>query len=722
VKWGAHEVDGRVAAQNAVKIRAALRQSIDAKQLFADYQLSQPHASGNMTQDRARARAWAIMNIRFNNDPLAATLIRLWAEAWILGDDAAGEALYYGRKTIKSVEAAVDWSKWKAGDRVASLMLRKPKAFQKILDDTGISLKGMDTTSMDRIGTALADSIELGLSPTSAAKLINNAVGNPARALTIAITETSRVLNTAAITRYKDAGVESMKWMTVLAVAGGSVACEICAPNNGVVVKVGVETFPSGNYQPPAHPHCRCALLPDFSEYESPTQHGVTDIALKPTLVERKVRDLYDGATSAERLRGTPKTAKEMSSALRNLKLSPKEVQAFVGYQEADFYKINRALRAGDVPQDLESQISIMDGVFARAPQVKGSIGEYYRTVDDDVLADLKKGDIFIEKGYMSTSVSKSEALQFGEDAMYGSKIRIIDTADAPKVWLDDITEAEGRSQKEVLFARDTPMTYVGKDKEGFHVFVTDKYADDITPVAKPVVVEKPAIDSLFEDLSDDDFANLGREFEEAVKDQPSISYRDFNRDVDRVEFEGYQLQNSKFMELVYKKKGEKQFTDHYEALSNYKTYGYRKINRWLRDKKLDAADEFTVKDNIKKIDEAMKAAPGLPEPLVTYRALNAEEFDALDTLLSDMKPGDSWLDKGYSSTTLDKKYAETFADGWLVKVENPAGTRGVMLDALKSKDKYVNMEAEWLLPRNTDFEVIAVNVEKRTMTVRVKK
>lgn len=277
MKWGAHEVDGRVAAQNAVKIRAALRQSIDAKQLFDDYQTSQPHASGNMTQDRARARAWAIMNIRFNNDALATALIRLWAEAWVLGDDAAGEALFEGRQAMKAVEGTVDWSKWKAGDRVAALMLRKPKAFQKILDDMGIALKGMDKTSMDRIGTALADSIELGLSPTSAAKLINNAVGNPARALTIAITETSRVLNVAAVTRYKDAGLESMKWMTVLSVAGGSVACEKCAPNNGVVIKIG-GSFPSGNDQPPAHPHCRCALLPDFSEYAAPTEHGVTTV------------------------------------------------------------------------------------------------------------------------------------------------------------------------------------------------------------------------------------------------------------------------------------------------------------------------------------------------------------------------------------------------------------------------------------------------------------
>jgi len=319
VKWGAHEVDGRVAAQNAVKIRAALRQSIDAKQLFDDYQLSQPHASGNMTQDRARARAWAIMNIRFNNDALATALIRLWAEAWVLGDDAAGEALFEGRQAMKAVQGTVDWSKWKAGDKVAALMLRKPKAFQKILDDMGIALKGMDKTSMDRIGTALADSIELGLSPTSAAKLINNAVGNPARALTIAITETSRVLNVAAVTRYKDAGVESMKWMTVLAVAGGSVACEICAPNNGVVIKLG-ESFPSGNMQPPAHPHCRCALLPDFSEYAAPTEHGVVTVPTPKPEVKPEVKKPYTPQTAWEHKPGKWSKPKEGTAALDALR------------------------------------------------------------------------------------------------------------------------------------------------------------------------------------------------------------------------------------------------------------------------------------------------------------------------------------------------------------------------------------------------------------------
>jgi hypothetical protein len=37
--------------------------------------------------------------------------------------------------------------------------------------------------------------------------------------------------------------------------------CDICAKNDGQVIVIG-QTFASGDQQPPAHPHCRCVLLP----------------------------------------------------------------------------------------------------------------------------------------------------------------------------------------------------------------------------------------------------------------------------------------------------------------------------------------------------------------------------------------------------------------------------------------------------------------------------
>jgi hypothetical protein len=114
-----------------------------------------------------------------------------------------------------------------------------------------------------------------------------------------------------------------------------------------------------------------------------------------------------------------------------------------------------------------------------------------------------------------------------------------------------------------------------------------------------------------------------------------------------------------------------------------------------------------------------MKVAPGLPEPVLSFRGLNSVESDPLDQMFSAMRPGDSWVDKGYSSTTLNREFAETFADGWLITVENPAGTKGVMIDGLF--DYPGVKEQEWLLPRGTDFEVISVDAIDKNMTVRVK-
>ena len=56
---GVHQVDGQIASRSAVKIRAALKRSIDGGQVVKDYLLTHPTVSEFISQDRARARAWA---------------------------------------------------------------------------------------------------------------------------------------------------------------------------------------------------------------------------------------------------------------------------------------------------------------------------------------------------------------------------------------------------------------------------------------------------------------------------------------------------------------------------------------------------------------------------------------------------------------------------------------------------------------------------------------
>ena len=256
--WGAHKADGRIAARNSVKVRAAIRQSIDARDIFEEYSRSQPHSSGDITQDRARARAWAMLNVQINLEPITAVITKLYADGYLLGEAAAQEAVAQARskadKSLTKADARVDWSSWTPGNKATALILRPRGAFKKLLDGAGIVSKAIAKAGYDRIGTALADAIAAGVSPTQAAKLITEKIGDPARALTIAITEQNRAMSVAARFFYEESGVERVEWNAVQ-------PCDICAPNDGQVVNLG-QAFDSGDTEPPAHPNCRCALLP----------------------------------------------------------------------------------------------------------------------------------------------------------------------------------------------------------------------------------------------------------------------------------------------------------------------------------------------------------------------------------------------------------------------------------------------------------------------------
>jgi SPP1 gp7 family putative phage head morphogenesis protein len=267
---GAHKADVRIATNNARKIQAALRQGIDAKRVIAAYRRTQPAQSKNPTADRARARAWAMLNMRINNEPLIEVLQKTWADGFVLGEAYGDEAIARAREAKKADSPDyVDWDNWKPGDAATATLLRPPKAFQELLGRARVTIKDLDQTGYDRVGTALADSIEQGLSDTRAAKLINDAIGNPARALSIAITETNRAMSQGAISRYRAAKLEQMEWAT-------SDPCPTCAMNSGQVIEIG-GTFRSGAQMPPAHPHCRCALLPVIPEFE-PDANGVVTI------------------------------------------------------------------------------------------------------------------------------------------------------------------------------------------------------------------------------------------------------------------------------------------------------------------------------------------------------------------------------------------------------------------------------------------------------------
>ena len=273
---GALEADGRLAAKNAVKIRAALHQVTDFKRVFDKYQETQPQPTDNPTQDRVRARSWVLLNIYLNDEPLRSAVMQAWAEAYVLGDVAAQEWLRKTREANKADDIEVNWDNWRPGDAATALRITPTEGFSKYLRTVNADsyFKNFNKETVENLGTALANSITLGLDAESAAVMIGKHVANPSRALTIAITEQNRAMSFATIQRYQIAGLQKMEWAV-------SDPCDICAKNDGQVIQIG-QTFASGDAQPPAHPHCRCVLLPVIPGMEDdPT--GVDGTITTPT-------------------------------------------------------------------------------------------------------------------------------------------------------------------------------------------------------------------------------------------------------------------------------------------------------------------------------------------------------------------------------------------------------------------------------------------------------
>jgi hypothetical protein len=268
---GVHLVDGRIASRAAVKIRAALLHSIDAKAIIAGYLHTHPTVSEFISQDRARARAWALHNVTIDNEALISALKKHYADMYVTGVastyDAFGKQLRARKAATpvhnwdsqawaeKILENAVDWDNWTPGNYAAEALLRPPGGLQKLLDGASIKALDMKKSSYDLLGSKLADAFAIGASPTRMASMIEDSLSNPERSLMIALTEGSRAANAAAIDSYAALGVEQIQWVA------SDPDDEVCDIDGEVTDVDG--TFSNGLTAEdiPVHPNCRCSTM-----------------------------------------------------------------------------------------------------------------------------------------------------------------------------------------------------------------------------------------------------------------------------------------------------------------------------------------------------------------------------------------------------------------------------------------------------------------------------
>ena len=117
---------------------------------------------------------------------------------------------------------------------------------QDVLDALAEQVRGVAETTRDEIRALVARQDQLAK------------VRSATRAAVIARTETARAYALGSLAAWQVSGeVAASEWLT----AGDELECPICAPLNGQQANLG-RPFAGGLYFPPAHPNCRCALLP----------------------------------------------------------------------------------------------------------------------------------------------------------------------------------------------------------------------------------------------------------------------------------------------------------------------------------------------------------------------------------------------------------------------------------------------------------------------------
>lgn len=124
------------------------------------------------------------------------------------------------------------------------------------------------------------------------------------------------------------------------------------------------------------------------------------------------------------------------------------------------------------------------------------------------------------------------------------------------------------------------------------------------------------------------------------------------------------------------------------EALTDYQ------VNSWMTNAKLRSGEL----ESVPAIDAAMASAPGLASQVDVYRVVEQSVLDGL-------KAGDVFTDKAYLSTTIDKGFAEIFAEDSgmekpvIMKIRVQSGQQGVWVDAASTTGQ--ETQGELLLPRN---------------------
>jgi 8-oxo-dGTP pyrophosphatase MutT (NUDIX family) len=261
-QWPGWALDLDTANYWAPLIAAALAGAVgeaEAEQLARKYAArEQPVDDSEEQSDAPRdvlvaaVVAWLTAQHLHIAGPLAAVLAQLYADGYLIGAAGANAATGDGEPEL---------SGWTPGDtakaEAAIAALGAAAGLATLADGALAAAEAMATTVLARLARILIDKTGRD-SPADVAKAMRDAVADLIHATAIAISEVTRASGAAAIDAYQRLGIAMGEW----AIDPASNVCAVCVGNaQAGPVPVG-DPYPSGHAHAPAHPRCRCAVLP----------------------------------------------------------------------------------------------------------------------------------------------------------------------------------------------------------------------------------------------------------------------------------------------------------------------------------------------------------------------------------------------------------------------------------------------------------------------------
>ncbi|WP_020658387.1 phage minor head protein [Amycolatopsis benzoatilytica] len=257
-EWPGWKVDQAAAKLWGKRISAALTRAVDAQTIAADWRHARKAAP--IYPGQVDAQSWLAQNGVTVTATLRGVLRDVYTDGYLIGDRSAAALL-------ANVEP--DWGSWTPGDTEAALdLLAGDTSLQALLEQADVTITSIAAHRMDALALELARAVENGDSADTLAANLARVLDDPRWARMVATTELNRAMSSATLNRYARNGIEAAYWMT----AEDERVCPDCTGNEDAGAIPLSQPFPSGSYQPPAHPDCRCALAPmvvDISEVDT---------------------------------------------------------------------------------------------------------------------------------------------------------------------------------------------------------------------------------------------------------------------------------------------------------------------------------------------------------------------------------------------------------------------------------------------------------------------